>query len=207
MPVERKRAAHLADFADTSHRHHQPLTVTHFQALDILQLVAKLGIGLHHNLPVAVKQGEIIDVHRSLKDLQGVSEIPWVDATGAALPFIGQYPHLGYFGTEHAEQPAQACFSAFADKHLHLFLQRLGAQVPAVFQHEREAPRAADAAHGRRCQHSRLTLVGMQCEGNAQALHHLFGVQLGISAILVGCQTDEHGAEIGASRIERERLP
>ena len=53
-------------------RHHAAGAVADLQLLDVLDLVAELGVGLDDHLPGAAEEVEVVDVQRAQVDLQGV---------------------------------------------------------------------------------------------------------------------------------------
>ena len=85
-----------------------PGVVANLELLDVLDLLAELGVGLDVHLPGAAEAVEIVDVERAEVDLERVEDFGHGDAHGLGLVAVDVEEEPGRVGAETAEQALQA---------------------------------------------------------------------------------------------------
>ena len=205
----------LPDVGQRAQRHHLPLDVADLQLADLLHLVAEAGVGLDDHLPGAAEAIEVVDVQRAEAGLQGVEDGRQRHAHRHALEPVDVGVELRGVGAEDVRLDDQQRLLRISRVHLFaghrrqvvgLRLERLQAEVAAVFDHQLEPAGAADAADRRRREHADHRLGNLLDASLLQLVGDLGRVQPRLLTLGELVEDHEHRAEVRVVGAEDERL-
>ena len=132
-----------------------PARLRTFSLPDLLGRAAETAVGLELDLPGAAELVEVVDVERAHVDLQGVEDVADAHAHRLGLDAVDVGVELRRVRAEQGEQAGQARLAVGPfDQRVGGLLQRLQAEVAAVFDHELEAAGGAQAVDRRGAEHA-----------------------------------------------------
>ena len=148
--IDDSRPGSVFDMDQRGQRHAVALGVADLQPPDVLDAHAVLRVGLDVDLPVAVLEGEVVDVERSEIGLQGIVDVVERNALSLGLLAIDLDEYLGLGDTEGGEQRGDARLTlAFVGGGLHGALQGAQPGVALVLDLQFDAAGRSQAFDGR----------------------------------------------------------
>src|SRR5262249_54826810 len=159
------------------------------------------------DLPGAAKTVEIVDVNRTEKSLERVKDVLGIDAHRLALVTVQIRAKLRHVCPENREEFLDlVALTRPVNDGIDLPLQLLDTQVAAVLDDNLETARRREARYRRRRVDRHFRLGDFLLQLILDASRNRSGRKPRILAFVEGIEGDEKVAEVGAVRIQCERL-